>query len=101
MDLASAHICCAFSNNLGGGGPRPSGRRARHLGAEPGVGGRVEQFLNALCIKMRGHPRVVPQQRAKRAPFDERRLGGLIDDVMGVLPADRGAEVEHDGFGHD
>ena len=38
---------------------------------------------------MCGHPRVLRQHRAERTALDKSRLGSLVDDVMGMLPADQ------------
>ena len=39
---------------------------------------------------------------AEKARFlEEGRLRGVVDHIVGVLAADRGAEVQHHGFGHD
>ena len=50
---------------------------------------------------MRGDPRVLRQHRSERPASDKSCLRGVVDDVMGVLSADRPADVEHHRFGHD
>ena len=74
--------------DLGGGGAGAGGGVARHFGAQAGIGGRVEQRGDLLCIEMRGNARVGGQELGKGPAFDKGGLRGVVDDVMRVLAAD-------------
>ena len=66
---------------------RPRRGLARHVGAQPGIGGRIQQRRDRLRIEMLGHASVGRQHIAERPPLGERRLGrDRYGTFVGGLP---------------
>ena len=97
---ASPDVAGSSSGNAGGAA-RARRRIARHLGAQPGIGGRVEQRRDRAASRCAVTRRSAASRSANDLFSTNGRLRRVVDDIVRVLAADRLAEVEHHRLGHD